>query len=539
MTVGNFDEVIGTDGFDSIRGEDLSVVYAIGDRDHLNSTLSSPGENPTTILVGGSGNNNYIVWNDSTTFILENSNSENILWTTIGNSSGISLEDDNSFVAEIDNRHLYLGSREGNQYTIIVDWQLPENQIETFSLSEGDLSYAEFADRFRSSSNYRGNLTWAELAATEEIDLARLGLSAESIDADLATINARSEELESSEEQTEETPPQTPGETSEVGMFLLGTFGNDSIEGGDGNDTLTGTGRDTLVGGLGDDYYSVGFTEGERGTEIRDSGGGADDLGIIADNTDIDAVVANQNIETERSNPNIFGDSAIELSLPEAGIVGLQKSDTNLIVDLNRDGVAEAQSDLTVYDFFDENGELGTGAVEKINNIFDSQDIVDFFATNSETASASGSTVYRFFNQDAGVHFYTANETERDVVEELPNYSFEGASYQAVDPLTGASEPTPVYRFLNENTGIHLYTISETERDVVEELPNYSFEGEAFFAYESEVENSIPIYRFFNPTTGAHFYTPNEAERDNVETNLPEYQSEGIAYYALPLSEVV
>ena len=168
----------------------------------------------------------------------------------------------------------------------------------------------------------------------------------------------------------------------------------------------------------------------------------------------------------------------------------------------------------------------------------DGSDIEIFLATlngfNSGENDPPG-TVYRFFNNDTGVHFYTANETERNAVEESDNFSFEGASYISVDPLTGNSEPLPVYRFLNEDTGVHLYTISETERDVVAELDNFSFEGEAFFAYETEVEGSIPIYRFFNPSTGAHFYTPSAAERDNVADNLPDFQSEGIAYYAFPI----
>ena len=527
MTIGNFSELLGTDGFDSIRGEDLSIVYALDDQDHLNSSFSSPGENPTTILVGGSGDNNYIIWNDSTTFIVENSNSTNILWTTIGSSSGISLEDDNSFVVEIDNRHLYLGNTQSNQYTLLIDWQIPENQIETFSLPEGDISYTEFVERFRQSSNYRGNLTWEELASSGEIDLERLGLSADSIDDAIATINARSTELESSEE----TPDQTPEETPEIGSYLLGTFGDDLIEGGTGNDTLIGIGKDTLEGGLGDDLYSVGFSAAEAGMEIRDNGG-TDDLQIIADNSDLNAVVVTRDLDT-RNNPDIYGDSAVELSLPAAGIVGLQKSDTNLIIDLNRDGVAEAESDLTVYDFFDENGELGAGATEKINNIIDSQEIVDFFTDNSEIDSSASLTVYRFFNTQTGVHFYTANEIERDSVQELDNFSFEGASYASVDPLTG----TPVYRFLNQDTGVHLYTTSTVERDSVQELDNFSFEGEAFSALATEVEGSVPIYRFFNTNSGAHFYTPNEAEKNNVEANLPDFQSEGIAYYAFPSDE--
>ena len=141
-------------------------------------------------------------------------------------------------------------------------------------------------------------------------------------------------------------------------------------------------------------------------------------------------------------------------------------------------------------------------------------------------------SVYRFFNQDTGVHFYTADETEKDVVLGLNNFDFEGSSYRAVDPVSGMPEPQPVYRFLNDDTGVHLYTISAAERDATQELDNFSFEGEAFYAYETEIEGSIPIYRFFNSSTGAHFYTPSEAEKDSIINNLPEFQSEGIAYYA-------
>lgn len=169
------------------------------------------------------------------------------------------------------------------------------------------------------------------------------------------------------------------------------------------------------------------------------------------------------------------------------------------------------------------------------NNFEPEEPISVFLATPNNIDSSSRTTVYRLLNNDTGVHFYTANETEKDAVEQLANFSFEGASYQGVDPLTGAGESTSVYRFLNGDTGVHFYTTDETERNAVEELDNFSFEGEAFLAYETEVEGSIPIYRFYNSTTGAHFYTPSAIEKDNVENNLPEYQSEGIAYYALPV----
>jgi peptidyl-prolyl cis-trans isomerase A (cyclophilin A) len=149
----------------------------------------------------------------------------------------------------------------------------------------------------------------------------------------------------------------------------------------------------------------------------------------------------------------------------------------------------------------------------------------------------SESTVYRFLNTDTGTHLYTASTSERNnILENLPNYVSEGAVYRSVDPLTGNPEPMPVYRFLNRDTGTYLYTISETERETVANSNNFSYEGEAFFAYAEAQPETIPIYRFFNTENGEYFYTPSTVERDDIEDNLPDYQPEGIAYYALPLS---
>ena len=157
-----------------------------------------------------------------------------------------------------------------------------------------------------------------------------------------------------------------------------------------------------------------------------------------------------------------------------------------------------------------------------------------FLATPNNTNSGTTEAVYRFLNNDTGVYFYTADETEKETVSGLDNFSFEGASYNSADSLIEDIEATPVYRFFDRNTGMHFYTISETEREAVAGLDNFSFEGEAFTAYATEVEGTIPIYRFFDSNTGAHLYTPLVTERDDVE-GMPGFQAEGIAYYVLPL----
>ncbi len=150
------------------------------------------------------------------------------------------------------------------------------------------------------------------------------------------------------------------------------------------------------------------------------------------------------------------------------------------------------------------------------------------------------STVYRFLNQDLGVHLYTSSAKERDFIEaNLDNYTSEGDSYVSVDPFTGSPDPEKVYRFRNVDTGTHLYTIAEKEKEFIEDnLSNYTLETESFFVYGEEQPGTVPVYRFFSPATGTHFYTPSAKERDFVEDTLPNYESEGIAYYTFPVAEV-
>ncbi|MEM9509857.1 MAG: DUF4347 domain-containing protein [Cyanobacteria bacterium P01_E01_bin.35] len=151
--------------------------------------------------------------------------------------------------------------------------------------------------------------------------------------------------------------------------------------------------------------------------------------------------------------------------------------------------------------------------------------------------------VYRFFEPTVGSHLYTSSEDERDVIQEnLSNYNFEGASYIALDPLTGEEQTqesnlTNVYRFFNPTTGAHLYTASEDERDFIQDnLDDFDFDGVQFAVYNTDIGvETIPVHRFFAPDLGVHFYTPSEAERANVEANLPNYEYEGIAYYAIDL----
>ena len=194
-----------------------------------------------------------------------------------------------------------------------------------------------------------------------------------------------------------------------------------------------------------------------------------------------------------------------------------------------------------VLDYADDRSGVATITVQATDLLGDTVEdrFVVAVADVQPDLSPEGSTVYRFLNTDTGVHLYTSSEVERDaILENLPNYVSEGSAYVSVDPFTASPEPEQVYRFLNRDTGTHLYTVSDIERESVEQnLPNYSLETESFFAFAEQQPGTIPIYRFFNTGTGAHFYTPSETETEVVEQTLPNYQSEGIAYYTFPIAE--
>ena len=160
---------------------------------------------------------------------------------------------------------------------------------------------------------------------------------------------------------------------------------------------------------------------------------------------------------------------------------------------------------------------------------------------SSDIDLVSDTKVYRFFSAETGGHFYTASKAERDfAINNLDNYSYEGALFASATKTNDTLEPRkPVYRFFNSNTGVHLYTMSEAERDnISNNLANYNFEGIAYYGYESDRPKAIPLYRFYNPVTDIHFYTPSAVERDAVLASLPDYQLEsngGIAFYVEPL----
>lgn len=372
----------------------------------------------------------------------------------------------------------------------------------------------------------------------------------------------------------------TPGDDNLAGGIgnstLMGQDGDDRLTGGTGNSNLVGdSGNDTLTGVIGNNVL-----EGGIGNDVLIGGIGNDELDGGEDNDYLAASVGKdiltggagtdifffQKIESKGNTQAITGQVTINGEVVSEGgeAVDLFEDQVDTISDFNASQGDKIQLDASSFEVapgdvstlaFDNNSEILSLGDTEIVRIIDGSDS-DVLANievveggdsvfinngNSEVTAEDDADstdgmveIYRFFEKEQGFHFYTSSLSERDaVLQQIDNnelsYSYEGESFAALpeedNVLTGAK---PVYRFFNDFTGAHLYTISEAEKDTIEaNLPNYRLEGVAYYAYDTPQEDTIPLFRLYNSETGTHFFTPSVSEKDNVLDTLPQYVEEG------------
>ena len=223
----------------------------------------------------------------------------------------------------------------------------------------------------------------------------------------------------------------------------------------------------------------------------------------------------------------IAGESNTEISITTIGDGQTEIDETLLVI------LSDLDTNLAQFDSGE--SELTAEIVILNDDAVSDNDLTEPNVSNLDI-DFDGNTVFRFFDSQAGAYFYTASEVEKDfVAENLDNFILEDFSFASVNP-DGSDEEVDVFRFFNPTTGGYFYTASETEREIVgENLDEFVFEGIAFAAFDSETASSIPVYRFFETNAGVHFYTADEAEKTLIEDNLPNFDFEGIAFYGLPV----
>ena len=149
----------------------------------------------------------------------------------------------------------------------------------------------------------------------------------------------------------------------------------------------------------------------------------------------------------------------------------------------------------------------------------------------SQAESTPIPQVKMLFNTESGKHLFSSNQTEVDyLIGGSLGWIDEGTAYKNT-----VSGDTSVCRFMVN--GSHFYTANESERDLLVSSPEYSHfhcEGEAHKAFKSDSNNDldlIPVKRFYNVNTDSHVFFSSSEEQSILSQN-PLFIDEGIAWYS-------
>ena len=138
-------------------------------------------------------------------------------------------------------------------------------------------------------------------------------------------------------------------------------------------------------------------------------------------------------------------------------------------------------------------------------------------------------SVYRLFNQNNGRYLFSSNQAEIDIITGM-DWINEGIAYKS---LAADQETSALHRF-NTNGNGHFYTANEHEKEILESTTSWTYEGIAFQVYSHEqassVTGAIPVIRYLNTTSGIHLYSTSSLERDILNASS-EWLYEGIAWH--------
>jgi len=152
--------------------------------------------------------------------------------------------------------------------------------------------------------------------------------------------------------------------------------------------------------------------------------------------------------------------------------------------------------------------------------------------------SALLASVHRFWSPITGKHFYTTSEAEKSkLINTLAwAWTYEAVAYRAYleDCDIGL---TPIYRFWSTPLNGHFYTANEEEKQHVEQTwPSiWTYETIAFYGFcvGEQPADALPVHRFWSGRLGSHFYTQSETEKDKlINDSAHTWTYEGIAWYA-------
>lgn len=132
--------------------------------------------------------------------------------------------------------------------------------------------------------------------------------------------------------------------------------------------------------------------------------------------------------------------------------------------------------------------------------------------------------VARLYQPDTGDYLYTSSNVEACYAITL-GYIFDGTPLRGI--AQAASGAVPVYRISGYSH--HTFTTSASQKDSLVAQPGYTYEGIAWYAYGTQVENSQPVMSSSIPS-GGNFLSAALGEASGAQANFG-YTGNAVAFY--------
>ena len=143
--IGPFELQGGTAGADSLTGLSKQVIFGFGGADTL--TGGSSAASGFDILIGGAGNDSYVLPSGKSTLIADFGGDAADSFA----STGLSLNGASTKFGTLEGgRHLVITDSTTNTRLSLYDWQNNSNKIESFQLTDGAFSFAQLQQKVTS-----------------------------------------------------------------------------------------------------------------------------------------------------------------------------------------------------------------------------------------------------------------------------------------------------------------------------------------------------------------------------------------------------
>lgn len=139
----------------------------------------------------------------------------------------------------------------------------------------------------------------------------------------------------------------------------------------------------------------------------------------------------------------------------------------------------------------------------------------------------------RYFNPTTGLHHITTTTPEQEALERAGQFKKEGTAFNLLDDSPQNSGAAKVYRLFNSQTGGHLLTTSDEERDKATAEHGYTLEENTGRAFTQAANDRNAVERFRN-TKGDYVFTSDADEIARLKGKPGQdfgYSYEGTAFY--------